>query len=368
MVGDVSNDATPGSLVKVLDKMHEPFGIGFWNPRAKIPLRVAAHGDREPSEEFFYDALKRAVSFRRDILQLDEITNAYRLVYGDADQLPGLVADKLDDVLSVEVSSLAVWQRLDQWLPILHEAAGTTRTQVLTNEDIARAESMPRVTHQLHERITRPIRIREHDLQFEINLADAHKTGFFCDQRENRLRFRSFTKNKSVLDLCSYTGGFSINAALGGAEEITAVDLDEKAIEQAKRNGNINQFQRIKFTHADAFTWARTMVENQRKWDVVMCDPPKFIYGKDEDNLGRNKYHDLNALAMKLVKPGGILVTCSCSGGLSAEEFEQTIISAAHRQQLRLQIFDRTGAGADHPTISNYPESRYLKVLWCRVF
>jgi len=168
-----------------------------------------------------------------------------------------------------------------------------------------------------------------------------------------------------VLDLCCYTGGFSVNAALGGAEDVTAVDLDEKAVEMAKRNGNLNQ-KRIKFTHGDAFTWARTMIENGRQWDLVIADPPKFIHGK-EDQLGHNKYHDLNKLALQMVKPGGLFVTCSCSGMLSADEFEKIVVSAAHRQNRRLQIFDRTGAGPDHPTISNYPESRYLKLLWCRV-
>ena len=168
-----------------------------------------------------------------------------------------------------------------------------------------------------------------------------------------------------MLDLCCYTGGFSVSAALAGAEEVTAVDLDEKAIEMAKRNGNINQT-KVKFTHADAFTWARTMIENGRKWDLVICDPPKFIHGR-EDQLGHNKYHDLNSLAMKMVNPGGLFVTCSCSGMLSAEEFERIVISAAQRQNRRLQIFDRTGAGVDHPTISNYPESRYLKLVWSRM-
>ena len=211
----------------------------------------------------------------------------------------------------------------------------------------------------------RPLKIREHGVNFEVDPSGGHKTGFFCDQRENRKIFSSFAKDRSVLDLCCYTGGFSVSAALAGASDVTAVDLDENAVEMAKRNANINQ-QRIKFTHADAFTWARTMIENDRQWDLVIADPPKFIHGR-EDRIGHNKYHDLNSLALKMVKPGGIFVTCSCSGMLSADEFEKIVVSAAHRQNRRLQIFDRTGAGPDHPTISNYPESRYLKLLWCRV-
>jgi 23S rRNA (cytosine1962-C5)-methyltransferase len=133
----------------------------------------------------------------------------------------------------------------------------------------------------------------------------------------------------------------------------------------AKRNANLNNV-RVKFTHADAFTWARTMIENGRTWDLVIADPPKFIHGR-EDETGIAKYADLNKLALQLVAPEGLYVTCSCSGQLGAGEFEQIVITSAHRRNKRLQTFDRTGAGPDHPTLSNYPESRYLKVLWSRV-
>lgn len=365
MIGDVSADCKAGDLVKVLGKKGEPFGIGFWNPRAKIPLRIAAHGDLEADEEFFLDAIRRAASLRRDILQLDASTEAYRAIHGDADQLPGLVVDKFADVLSIEVSSLAVWKRLEMWLPVLHEAFGTQRVRIQADPEIARVESLPIGAHPLHQSI-RPLKIREFGIPFEINFAESHKTGFFCDQRDNRRRFAGLCKDRDVLDLCCYTGGFSVHAALAGAKEVTAVDLDERAVEMAKRNANINQA-RVKFTHADAFTWVRTMIENGRQWDVVLADPPKFIHGKDEDRLGWNKYCDLNALVLKLVKPGGVFVTCSCSGMLSSDDFERIIISAAHRQNLRLQIIARTGAGGDHPTLSNYPESQYLKLIWARV-
>jgi 23S rRNA (cytosine1962-C5)-methyltransferase len=210
------------------------------------------------------------------------------------------------------------------------------------------------------------VRIRENGIRFEVNFAEGHKTGFFCDQRDNRKKFGELAAGRSVLDLCCYTGGFSVNAALGGATDVTAVDLDENAIEMAKRNGNLNQ-KRIKFTHGDAFTWARTMIENGRKWDLVIADPPKFIHGR-EDQLGHNKYHDLNKLALSLVKRGGLFVTCSCSGHMPVEMFEEIVVGLAHRSGRKLQILDRTGAGPDHPVMSNCPESRYLKVLWARVW
>jgi 23S rRNA (cytosine1962-C5)-methyltransferase len=364
MIGEVSRDASPGSLVQVIDKEGKPFGSAFWNPKAGMPLRVFAHGDEVVGEDFFIGAIQRAAAFRREVMKLDETTEAYRAIHADADQLPGLVADKFGKVMSLEVTNLAAYQRLDEWIPALHEAFGTEKAHVRVDPDLARIEGIPSLTHPLSEKV-KPLKIREHGVTFQIDPAGGHKTGFFCDQRDNRKKFAALAPGRSVLDLCCYTGGFSVSAALAGAGDVTAVDLDEVAVEMAKRNGNLNQ-QRIKFTHADAFTWARTMIENGRQWDLVIADPPKFIHGK-EDQLGHNKYHDLNKLALQMVKPGGLFVTCSCSGMLSADEFEKIVVSAAHRQNRRLQIFDRTGAGPDHPTISNYPESRYLKLLWCRV-
>lgn len=365
MIGEVSRDATPGSLVQVLNKQGEPFGWGLWNPNARMPLRIIRHGEEPIDETFFDDAIARAAQLRREIHQLDTETDCYRAVHADADFLPGLVADKFADVLSLEITTLAAWQRLDRWLPQLHEAFGTQRAVIQVDPELSRIEGIPRTRHPLSTQV-RNVKVREHGITYEVDFTSGHKTGFFCDQRDNRRKFGALAKGRSVLDLCCYTGGFSVSAIKGGATEVTAVDLDENAIAMAKRNANINDA-RIKFTHADAFTWIRTMLENGRKWDMVIADPPKFIFGRD-DEQGRAKYHDLNKLALQLVEPGGIFVTCSCSGQIAADEFEHIVVNATHRQNRRLQIFDRTGAGPDHPTLSNYPESRYLKLLWSRVF
>ena len=173
-----------------------------------------------------------------------------------------------------------------------------------------------------------------------------------------------------MLDLCCYSGGFALAAkVLGGAAEVTAVDLDEKAIASAKRNANLNQA-RVEWVHCDAYPYARQMRKDGKKFDVVVLDPPKLIMGRDEleQQEGMEKYEDLNSLGIVITEPGGLLVTCSCSGQLSAEDFERMAIRSAHRVGRKLQFLDRTGAGEDHPVMSNCPESRYLKVLWARVF
>ncbi len=364
MIGEVSRDATPGALVQVLGKEGTPFGWGLWNPKSRMPLRVVSHSLDPLDESFFTSSIRRAATLRRKILNLDATTNSYRAIHGDADFLPGMVADKFGDVLSVEITNLAAWQRLPQWLPLLHECFDTQRVVVGVDPDLARIEGIPRSGGVVSDAV-RSVKIREHGVRYEVDFTQGHKTGFFCDQRDNRQRFGTLAAGRTVLDLCCYTGGFAISAALAGAEDVTGVDLDESAVSMAKRNSNINSA-KIKFTHADVFTWARTMIENGRTWDLVIADPPKFIHGR-EDEIGTAKYADLNKLALQLVAPQGLFVTCSCSVQLGAGEFERIVITSAHRRNMRLQTFERTGAGPDHPSLSNYPESRYLKVLWSRV-
>ena len=365
MIGEVSRDAMPGSFVLVLGKEGTPFGWGLWNPKSRMPLRVVSHSlETLDDETFFENAIRRAAHLRRNVLKLDATTDSYRAIHGDADFMPGIVADKFADVLSVEITNLAAWQRLPKWLPLLHECFDTKRVVVGVDLELGRIEGIPRFGGVESDNV-RSVKIRENGVRYEVDFSDGHKTGFFCDQRDNRQQFAALAEGRTVLDLCCYTGGFSVSAALAGATDVTGVDLDETAIAMAKRNANLNNA-KVKFTHADAFTWARTMIENGRTWDLVIADPPKFIHGR-EDDLGTAKYADLNKLALQLVAPEGLYVTCSCSGHLGAGEFEQIVITSAHRRNKRLQMLDRTGAGADHPTLSNYPESRYLKVLWSRV-
>jgi 23S rRNA (cytosine1962-C5)-methyltransferase len=369
LLGGVSPDARPGDWVSVYDKNGERVGAGIFNPRAKIPLRVVAHGAEPIGEDYFERAIRSAVALRRDLLKLDDGTDAYRLINSDGDGLSGLTIDRYADVLLCEVMSLGIAQRLPKWLPLLHELAGTKYARVQVDHDLGSLEGIkPSAFNETNKAAPRAVKIRENGVRYEVDFAEGHKTGFFCDQRENRRAIAQFSKGARVLDLCCYTGGFSLCAkVLGGAGEVTSVDLDEAAVAQARRNANLNQA-RLSFVHADAFAYARQMYQNKEAWDLVVLDPPKFIFTRDAHGNweGRQKYEDLNQLAVGLVRPGGIFVTCSCSGLLSLEDFEQHVIKAAHRLGRRLQFFNRTGPGPDHPVYSNSLEGRYLKVLWAR--
>jgi 23S rRNA (cytosine1962-C5)-methyltransferase len=366
MIRAASADARQGDLVTVYDKTGQPFGAGLYNPKARVPLRVLFHGEGPYSETDLETSIHRAVDLRLNNLKLPETTDAFRVVHSDGDAMSGLVVDRFNDVLSVSVHSYGVFLRLEPWLNLLHQQLGTSRSVIEIDEHVARREGIP--LQKLQSDNVRTVKILENDVRYEVNFGDGHKTGFFCDQRDNRRRLTQWTRGRNMLDLCCYTGGFALSALLQGqATDVTGVDLDEKAIAQAKRNANLNQA-RIDWVHCDAFSYARQMQRNGRKWEVVVLDPPKLVMDRDDVDGGRKKYEDLNQLALYLVETGGIFVTCSCSGLVSAEEFERMVIRSAHRAGRRLQFLDRTGAGEDHPVMSNCPESRYLKLLWARVW
>jgi 23S rRNA (cytosine1962-C5)-methyltransferase len=366
MVRAASPDARAGDIVAVFDKKGSRFGSAFYNPRSQIALRMLAFDDRPLDGAFFRGLFESAVDLRRKILRLDETTNAYRVIHAEGDGLSGLVADRYDDVLSVEVFSHGAYRQLDRWLPLLHELCGTRRERVEADPLTCRLEGFKPAPRGTQPEL-RSVQIHEHGVRFAVSFQDGQKTGFFCDQRENRKLFAEATRGRAVLDVCCYTGGFAIHAmAAGGAREATGVDLDEKAVAQARHNANLNQV-RASWIHADAFSYMRQMIENKREWEALVLDPPKLVPAREEFDEGAKKYFDLNRLAVLLVRPGGIFLTCSCSGLMPREEFERLVAAAARRSGRRLQILRMTGAGPDHPVMSNCPESSYLKALWARV-
>jgi 23S rRNA (cytosine1962-C5)-methyltransferase len=209
--------------------------------------------------------------------------------------------------------------------------------------------------------------ITENGVKFNVQLSRGHKTGFFCDQRDNRLDLTQFTPGRDVLDVCCYTGGFACYAsAIGHARAITAVDLDEHALEDAKSNAALNRA-KIDFHHADAFEFLRGAARSGKQWPVVVVDPSKFVPRRDMMEVGLHKYADLNRLACSVVAPGGILLTCSCSGLVDQATFVSTLGKASRSAGRDMQIFRITGASPDHPVMADAPESAYLKAVWARV-
>ncbi|MCD8482663.1 MAG: class I SAM-dependent rRNA methyltransferase [Verrucomicrobia bacterium] len=369
MIKKVDPLARDGDEVMLYSKEGQYLGTGLWNQKATIAVRVySTDPDEVLDDNFFIQRLHRAMDLRCKDLNLDASTDAFRVIHGEGDGLSGCTIDKFRDCVVGEVFSKALWRRIPNWIPVLHQRLGTRFHHFSMPSDIAAKEKLKKVQPVVSDPFPDKIKITENGIRYWVDFSTGHKTGFFCDQRENRKKLIPFCQGKRVLDLCCYSGGFALSAKLGGqAAEVTGVDLDEAAIAVAKRNANLNQA-RIKWVHADAFSYARQMVENNNQWDVVICDPPKFWLSRDGEREAIGKYNDLNKLAAQLVAPGGLLVTCSCSGLLSMDLFQMTVIKAVHRLGRRLQILDYTGAGADHPVWSSALDTRYLKVLWTRVF
>jgi 23S rRNA (cytosine1962-C5)-methyltransferase len=366
MIGEIDPAARPGDVVVVYDKSGRLFGHAFYHHRSQMALRMLSYDAAPVDEQFFRARLESALSWRKQLVSEPPGTDAYRIVHAEGDGLSGLIAERYADFIAIEVFSLGVYRRLDLFKRLFTELTGIDKFSVRADERIERIEGFqvrPSDSSELPDTIT----IRESGLRFRVDLRSGHKTGFFCDQRDNRRRLAAVARGASMLDVCCYTGGFGVYAkALGGAEEVIGVDLDEAAIDLAKKNTNLNQL-RIQHVHADAFAYLRQMQTNGRKFDIVVLDPPKFIANREEQDEGSRKYLDLNTLGMSVLRPGGLLTTCSCSGMVSHDDFLAIVKSAANRLRRPLQIVDVTGAAPDHPVMANCPESAYLKCVWARI-
>ncbi|MGQ0634460.1 MAG: class I SAM-dependent rRNA methyltransferase [Planctomycetaceae bacterium] len=380
LIGRADDSARPGDLVAVQTPQGEHFGFGLFNPRAEIVVRMLSHGAQPPGPDFWQHRLEQAVALRRDLLRLDTVTDACRVVHAEGDGLSGLIVDRYGDVLSAELFSLAMYQRSHALVVELSQILGTKHSVVRTAPQTHGQEGFvadPAVSPDC----PRDVVIHEGGVRFRVRFEGGHKTGFFCDQRDNRLRLATLCKGRSVLDLCCYTGGFSIAASKSGqAREVTGVDLDESAIALAKENARLNQVP-VNFVHADAFGYMRDMFRNSRQYEVVVLDPPKLIQNRREIDEGTRKHFDLNRLAMALVAPGGLLLTCSCSGLLAEDEFVRLVVNAARHSGRptddgtavrgtsgrSIQLLARTGAAADHPVAGDCAETEYLKAIWARI-
>lgn len=384
MIDAADPTAKPGDIVNIYDKDGALCGRGLFNPRSQIVVRVLSRGDVAIDDAFWRERLRAAVELRR-ALRIEESTDAYRLVHAEGDGLSGLVIERYAGVLAFELFSLGIVQRFELLARILAEALGPParlerpgaapsawRVVYRVDERSASIEGVPErrrsgVAGETDAERLSDVTVRENGVRFRIDVMRGHKTGFFCDQRENRRRLAPLCRDAQVLDLCCYTGGFALAAkVLGGAREVTAVDLDEGALALARQNANLNQA-RVQFVHADAFGYMRQMLENGREYDVVVLDPPKLAPTRADLEEALRKYHDLNRLAARLVRRNGWMLSCSCSGLVTPPAFAEVLQRAARSAGRRLQLFDQTGAGPDHPVALDCPESAYLKAFWMRV-
>ncbi|MHB1423204.1 MAG: class I SAM-dependent rRNA methyltransferase [Gemmataceae bacterium] len=364
MVEKPTTRLPPGSVVDILDRDGQWVGRGFYNGHSRIALRVlTSDSDEAIDDTFFARRIDRAVALRRDWLGLDAESNAYRLIHSEGDGLSGLVVDRFGSVIVIEFFAAGMYRFRSAIESALANHFPNSRFYWFAEEHVQKQESFDCRAPEPPP----PEFITEHGVRFRVAPGSKHKTGFFLDQRDNRRRLASFCKGKRVLDLCCNTGGFAVYAkALGAADEVVGVDLDEEALTLARQNAGLNQV-RVRFVQADLFSWLRDILATGQRFDVVVLDPSKQTRDREEVGYALKRYLDMNRLALQAVAAGGIFLTCSCTGLVSETDFLDTIRRAAWQAGRGVQVLSISGAGADHPFLLHVPEGRYLKAVFCRV-
>lgn len=353
----------PGSIVDVLGVDGEFIGRGFYNGHSRIAVRILeTDPDVSVDAGWFARRIAEAVRLRRDVLKLDEISDAWRVVHSEGDGLSGLVVDRYADLLVVEFFAAGMFRHREWIYAALREQFPGCRFHSFADEHVQKQESFDFRGSEP----AAPALITEHGIRFRADPAGAHKTGFFADQRENREWLSRRVAGARVLDLCCNTGGFAIYAAVRGAGEVVGIDIDNAVLEIARANARLNNV-RPRFVQADIFPWLRDAAANGERFDVVILDPAKMTRDREQVIPALKKYLDMNKLALGVVKPGGLFATFSCTGLVSEEQFLDMLRRAAFYAGRTVQVLKIAGAGPDHPFLANVPESRYLKAVFCRV-
>ena len=353
-----------GSIVTVHDFDGYPMGRGFINQNSKIRIRLMTRNvNQEIDHEFLRDRVRMAWEYRKKTVD----TGSCRVIFGEADFLPGLVIDKFSDVLVVESLALGIDRFKLEIVELLKEELledGIRIRGVYERSDakVRLNEGMERVKGFLSEEFDTNVEIVENGVKYLVDVRDGQKTGFFLDQKYNRLAIQKLCKGARVLDCFTHTGSFALNAAIAGAKEVTGVDASELAVEQAAKNAALNGVQdRAKFICRDVFELLPELEKQGEKYDVVILDPPAFTKSRNSVKNAIKGYREINLRAMKLVKDGGFLATCSCSHFMTYELFTETIGQAARNVHKRLRQVEFRTQAPDHPILWAADESYYLK-------
>ena len=345
-----------GSLATVLSFDGRYIGKGYINHLSKILVRIFIRGNEEDDLEFYKSRIKKANDYRQTI----GYENSYRMVFAEADNLPALIIDKYQDYFVVQLLSLGIDQRRDLIVQALVELFNPKGIYERSDAQVRTKEGLPIVNQVLYGDVPKEIIIDENGIKMSVNVYDGQKTGYFLDQKENRFALRKYTKDATVLDCFCNSGGFSMNAALN-AKEVTAVDISNLALDNVKRNAELNNFTNVKTLQGDVFEILRTYKKNNEKFDVVVLDPPAFCKSAAEVKDAYRGYKDINIIGMKIVKDSGFLVTSSCSHYMTFNLFEKMLIEAAKESQKRVRCVEIKSQAKDHPSLLCADETQYLK-------
>ena len=361
----VEGEIVDGDLVTVVDFRGRYMGTGFYNSRSLITVRLLTHRQEEITDELIAARVRAACDYRRFVMQR-EGTDSCRLIYGEADRLPGVIADRFGGVIVLQVLALGM-ERYTQVIADALIACEQPTCLLLNNDDAIRIkEGMTCFTKVLHGELPGETIISENGVKLAVDVRGGQKTGYFLDQKENHLFLRQFCRDARVLDCFSYIGGFALNAAMGGAREVTAVDISESAVELIRRNAALNGAQ-INAVCANCFDFLRAQVKAGEKYDVVVLDPPAFTKAHANMANACRGYKEIALSAMRLLPAGGVLATHSCSYHMPEDVFVNTVLSAAQDLHRQVRVITLRRQDIDHPVLAGYPESHYLKSLWLQM-
>ncbi len=355
------NELQPG-WVKVVSSKGAALGIGYINPHALIAIRLVCRPGQEPTADFFRKLLSDAAQRRA---HLYPGSDAIRLVFGESDGLPGLVVDRYGDVLVYQVTTLGMSLIESQILELLLDLFDPRAIVFRNDVQIRSLEGLPLEKGVAYGAPPDPLLVRMHGLTFSVEALEGQKTGLFLDQRDNREAIRRWVIGKTVLDLFCYDGAWSMVAASSGATEVVGVDQSVKAIARAGENARRNDLGNCRFVASDAIDFLKAL--DKTDYDVIILDPPAFAKTKRALPEAIKGYIDVNRRALLALRPGGILVSCSCSYNLSEEDFRQAILKASQASGRGLRFLEARGQALDHPCLLAMPETRYLKCLILQV-
>jgi 23S rRNA (cytosine1962-C5)-methyltransferase len=366
-VQHVDDEPVSGATVDLLSSNKQFLARASYSPNSQIRARVWRFEDELVDADFFRQKIRSAIATRQK-LSLENLSNAQRLIYAESDGIPGLIVDRYGDVLVLQslTAGSEFWKEM--LADLLLEVTGLSTIYERSDADVRELEGLgPKVGLIRGNLASFSFPIAEHGLKFNVNLRSGHKTGFYLDQRQNRMRVRELANDKDVLDGFCYTGGFTVNALAGGAKSVLSIDSSADALALAKENVALNDLpiEKTNFIEGDVFQLLRRFRDENRSFDMIILDPPKFAPTAAQAERAARGYKDINLLAFKLLRPAGILVTFSCSGGIDAGLFQKIIAGAALDAGADAQIVEHLSQGPDHPVSLHFPEGSYLKGLVC---
>jgi 23S rRNA (cytosine1962-C5)-methyltransferase len=365
----IEGSPASGDTVQVCNTQGGFLAWAAYNPQSQICGRVWSwQADEKIDADFFRKKISSALAARKD-LKLDRHSNGMRLIHGESDGLPGLIVDQYAEVLVVQLGSAGAERWRDTFAELLQELCKPLCIYERSDSDGRELEGLPKRNAVLRGNLPENLSVTENGIRIAVDVAAGQKTGFYLDQRDNRALIGNLAECRDVLNCFCYTGGFSLYALRGGAKSVLSIDSSAEALQLAQRNVALNGFDasRAEWQDKDVFEALRKLRDQNRKFDLIVLDPPKFAPTAAFAEKASRAYKDINLLGFKLLRPGGILATYSCSGGISDDLFQKIIAGAALDAGVDAQIVSKVHAAADHPVLLSFPEGAYLKGLVVRV-